>query len=274
MANSFKVLVNEFLAASLRSYSYNPFKNGYIWFGLLWGLPIPLASVFFQTIFVASDSTQHPAMLVISTPMQWFFLAHPFFFGALFGILGTVRQQKDTEVRKLIEELKIMSVLDPLTGLNNRRSFSHIFADELARVQRSAAPLALLFLDLDHFKAVNDTYGHHKGDEILQATASYLRNNCRPYDTPGRWGGEEFVVLLPSTTEQEATEIAERIRIDFASGLGPSALIPVKVSVGVTQYQLDDTLDSLVDRADQALYHAKTTGRNKVVPWTSIPTTA
>ena len=273
MTNSFKTLVNEFFTASLRSYSYNPLKNVYIWFGLLWGLPIPLASIVFQTLFVESQIPQHPAMLIITTPMQWFFLAHPFFFGALFGILGTVRQQKETEVRKLIEELKIMSVLDPLTGLNNRRSFSHAFADELARVQRTNAPLSLLFLDLDHFKAINDTYGHHKGDEILQATAAYLRNNCRPYDTPGRWGGEEFVILLPATTEQEAADIADRIRIDFASGLGPSTIIPVKVSVGVTQYQADDLLDTFVDRADKALYHAKTTGRNKVVTFSSITTT-
>lgn len=273
MPSSFQEQVKEFCAASLRLYSYNLLKNVYIWFGILWGLPIPLASILFQMVFIGSRDLQNSATIILTTPLQWFFLAHPIFFGALFGILGTVRHQKDEEVRKLIDELKIMSILDPLTGLSNRRYFNHVFTDELARIQRTAAPLSLIFLDLDHFKKINDTHGHSMGDEILRATANHLRDNCRPYDTPGRWGGEEFVILLPTTTEEEAFDFAERIRIDFSAGFGPAIPVHVNISIGVTQYQTGDTLESLVERADKALYYAKSTGRNKVVAWSAIAAT-
>jgi diguanylate cyclase (GGDEF)-like protein len=173
-------------------------------------------------------------------------------------------------VNKLIEELKMMSILDPLTGLSNRRYFTREFADELARIGRNNTPLALIFLDLDHFKKVNDTHGHRMGDEILRLTASHLRTHCRPYDIPARWGGEEFIILLPDSTEKMAAAFAERLRLDFTGKMSPKVPITVTVSIGVTGFQPGDTLENFVDRADKALYHAKRTGRNKVVSWSDI----
>lgn len=270
MPNTVQEQVREFFAASGRSYSYNIFRNVYIWFGILWGLPIPLAGALFQALIIDSRDFAEITQAVLTTPIQWIFLAHPLIFGILFGILGTVRQQKDEEVNKLIGELKIMSILDPLTGLSNRRYFTHAFDDELARIRRKKTTMSLLFLDLDHFKNVNDTHGHRMGDEILRLTASQLRTQCRPYDSPARWGGEEFIILLPGTNEEMAYLFAERIRKCFTKPLAPSIPLKVTVSIGVTEYLPGDTLDLITERADKALYHAKSTGRNKTVRWSSL----
>jgi diguanylate cyclase (GGDEF)-like protein len=273
MPNTLHEQVKEFLAATSRSYSYNIFRNIYIWFGILWGLPIPLASSLFQALLVGSRDIHEIIEVVLNTPIQWLFLAHPVVFGILFGILGSVRQQKDDEVNRLIEELKIMSILDPLTGLSNRRYFIRAFQDELARKRRKETPLSLIFLDLDHFKKINDTHGHRMGDEILRITASHLRTHCRPYDSPARWGGEEFIILLPETNEEEAYLFAERIRQNFSAGLTPAIPLNITVSIGVSQYQPGDTLELFVDRADKALYHAKSAGRDRVVRWSSLSLT-
>jgi len=270
MPNTLQEQVREFLAATARAYSYNPLRNVYIWFGILWGLPIPLASALFQALLIQSKDLTVIAQTVLVTPIQWIFLAHPLVFGMLFGVLGTVRQQKDEEVNKLIKELRLMSILDPLTGLSNRRYFTREFTEELARMKRKDTPLALLFLDLDHFKNVNDTHGHRMGDEILRMTAFHLRTHCRPYDIPARWGGEEFIILLPETTEEQDDLVAERIREDFTRRLSSSVPLVVTVSIGVTAFQPGDTLKCFIDRADKALYHAKATGRNKVVRWSEL----
>lgn len=270
MSHTLTEQVHEFLAATKSSYSYNPFHNVYIWFGILWGLPMPLASIMFQALFIDSRDITVITQTVIDTPTQWLFLAHPLIFGCLFGIMGTVRHHKDEEVRRLIEELKTMSILDPLTGLSNRRNFTHEFEEVQSRTERTSTPLALIFLDLDHFKDVNDTHGHRMGDEVLRHTASHLRSHCRLYDIPVRWGGEEFLILLPDTTEKMAASFAERIRQDFTHKLSPAISITVTVSIGVTAYQPGDTLEYFIDRADKALYHAKQTGRNKVVSWSEI----
>ena len=271
MPNTFKEQVREFIHATTRSYSYNPFKNVYIWFGILWGLPIPLVSMLFQSLLANPHSVHDLVRMVISTPAQWLFLLHPPLFGVLFGILGTIRHQKDAEVSQLIEELRLLSIIDPLTGLSNRRHFSRLFEDELARSKRRQAPLSLLFLDLDRFKQINDTLGHRVGDDVLRSTGYHLRTSCRPYDKPARWGGEEFLILLPETDECEAGVLAERLRQAFAADRESATPARVTVSIGVAEYRQGDTLESFVDRADQALYQAKEYGRNRVVRWSSLP---
>jgi len=130
--------------------------------------------------------------------------------------------------------------------------------------------MTILFLDIDHFKVVNDTHGHHFGDLALQEISSCLVKQCRPYDTVVRWGGEEFVVLLRATDENMAFHFAERIRCVVEAGFTPGLPFPLTISIGLAQYQDDDTLESLIDRADKALYHAKQTGRNKVVSWSEL----
>lgn len=163
-----------------------------------------------------------------------------------------------------------MSIHDTLTGLKNRRYFAHIFHDECARSQRNSEPMSLLFLDIDHFKQVNDKHGHHVGDEVLIQLSSYLMSHCRPYDTAVRWGGEEFLLLMSSADEQSAAHFAERLRKGIEAELSNKLTFPITVSIGLAQYQQDDTLESITDRADQALYHAKATGRNRVVTWSKL----
>ncbi len=262
--------IEEFFSALKNPYSYNIFQNIYIWFGLLWGLPIPLVTGFLELHIYSSFGKELPLLTLLSSPVQLFFLAHPPVFAFIFGIMGTIRFVKDRELSLTIQKLKNMTIHDPLTGLKNRRYFAHIFHDECARCQRNNKPLSLLFLDIDHFKQVNDNHGHHVGDEVLILLGSYLNHHCRPYDTAVRWGGEEFLLLLSSADEQSAASLADRLRQGFEKELSNKMRFHLTVSIGLAQYQLNDTLESITDRADQALYHAKETGRNRVVSWSML----
>jgi diguanylate cyclase (GGDEF)-like protein len=274
MPNSLQTQVKEFCVAASLPYSYNILKNAYTWFGVFWGLPIPIVTISLHFLLITGSGIESPLRVVFTTPIQWFFLVHPLLFGTLFGILGSVRKEKDRQVAELIRELQDLSVRDPLTGLSNRRYFSHAFSEELARISRKEADLSLLFADLDHFKRVNDSHGHHVGDEVLKATAAHLRACCRPYDIPARWGGEEFIMLLPETDEEEAARIAERIRASLQKGIGPAITFPVTISIGVAQHRPGESLEALEERADQALYTAKQQGRNRVMRWSAIAPTA
>ena len=261
--------IEEFIRAACSWHSYNIFTNVYIWFGIFWGLPVPLASIYIHSFMLRHENADNIYLTILTTPYQWFFVLHPVLFGIIFGILGSVRLQKDLETKRLIQELKMSSLADPLTGLSNRRNFIDIFSLEISRVERSENPTSILFIDIDHFKKINDDYGHDMGDRILQNTAEQLKSSCRIYDTPARWGGEEFILLLPTTTEAEAVTIAERIRLSIAED-ATSDIPHVHVSIGVSQYQKGETLTSCINRADQAMYHAKSTGRNRVVAWSSM----
>ena len=254
--------VREFFSACLRLHSYNIFKNPYIWFGFLWGIPVPLATTFAATTYMVPPITE-----IFSSPIQWFFLSHPLLFGALFGILGTIRQEKDIQIQKLVNELRNLSIQDSLTGLANRRYFTRAFEEEVARALRQDIPLSIIFLDIDFFKKVNDTHGHRMGDTVLKEISHYIQRTCRPFDTIARWGGEEFIILLPENNEIEATACAERIRRGIAAGASKAIPFPITISAGVTQYNAGDTLEKFTERADQALYKAKENGRNRVVIW-------
>jgi diguanylate cyclase (GGDEF)-like protein len=158
-----------------------------------------------------------------------------------------------------------MAISDPLTGLHNRRSFQVRLAEEIERTRRSQVPFTLL-LDLDHFKQVNDRFGHQAGDQALQAVAAVLHQQLRAVDLPARIGGEEFAVLLPDTTGHGALEAAERLRAAIAAQPipHPHATITVTASIGVAWCPAHaDTGDGLLRVADQALYQAKRAGRNR-----------
>lgn len=259
--------VREFCAAALRGHSYNLFKNPYIWFGIFWGMPVPVVTISLYVFFTNPTSTEAFRHSALATALQWFFLAHPIFFGALFGILGTIRTDKEQQISELIDELWRTSTLDPLTGLSNRRHFVQVFDEEMARANRNGEPLSLVFFDLDHFKRINDTYGHHVGDQVLCESAELIKKHCRQYDLPARWGGEEFVILLPSVDIGGATMIADRIREGFVTDCCRAMPFTQTISGGVAQLLPDDSLETLADRADQALYAAKNSGRNRVVAW-------
>ena len=162
--------------------------------------------------------------------------------------------------------LQALSTTDPLTELPNHRALLSTLKRELERAQRYDRPCSLLFLDLDHFKALNDGYGHTAGDTVLREFAGVLSTTIRNMDTAGRWGGEEFVVILPEATAEEALDIAERIRkaVSFSS-FEISGGLHLTCSVGVACYpEHAADQDALLTAADQAMYGAKRLGRNQV----------
>jgi len=146
---------------------------------------------------------------------------------------------------------------DALTGMGNRRYFLHRVSQEFERARRRTRPLAVLVLDLDHFKRYNDTYGHLAGDELLQAVAKVLAKHLRHGDMLSRWGGEEFIVLLPGAARDQAVMVAERLRRAVAT-LQPEHGSPITVSIGVATYpESAASWEELVDQADRTLYEAK-----------------
>ncbi|MCB1936363.1 MAG: sensor domain-containing diguanylate cyclase [Nitrosomonas sp.] len=172
----------------------------------------------------------------------------------------------------LRDRLKYSSLNDALTGINNRRFFEQRLPEEISRCKRSKTPISCLFVDVDHFKHFNDTYGHATGDLILKQVAGIIRKELRATDVVGRYGGEEFVVLLPNTDHQRAQEIAERIRkcIQKHRYKHEEHSLKVTVSIGIADFQkfvdenktLAEIGQALVAAADNALYKAKQSGRN------------
>jgi diguanylate cyclase (GGDEF)-like protein/PAS domain S-box-containing protein len=171
-----------------------------------------------------------------------------------------------TERVRLERELERLATTDPLTGLTNRRVFSEAADRELRRARRHLEPLSVLIIDADHFKTVNDTYGHPAGDEVLRQLAAILLRSIRDIDLVCRWGGEEFVVMLIGVDATRASLVAERIRAGCAEARIESDGQEVRatVSVGVTDCRPEETIDGAVARADRGLYLAKSGGRNRV----------
>ena len=173
------------------------------------------------------------------------------------------------------ERLKFVGLTDGLTGINNRRFFDQRMGEEVARAKRMTVPLSCLFIDLDHFKRINDGYGHLMGDEVLKATGRIIRSQLRTIDVVARYGGEEFVVLLAQTDNQMALEVAERIRRsihEFKLDARPGLKVKMSVSIGLATLEaLTSDMDTahaskeLLELADQALYQSKRLGRNRVV---------
>lgn len=180
--------------------------------------------------------------------------------------------KRTREYSSLVDEknsqLTLLATEDPLTGIKNARYFHDNGARLIALSKRSDCPLALLYLDVDHFKQVNDRYGHHMGDEVLISLAQTVKSALRKTDVFARIGGEEFCVILPDTGAQGAMVMAEKLRSLIASQ--PISLdgetLAITVSIGVTELQQDDeSMRPLQMRADTALYQAKNTGRNRVM---------
>ncbi|MCK9183157.1 MAG: GGDEF domain-containing protein [Fibrobacteraceae bacterium] len=159
------------------------------------------------------------------------------------------------------------ATIDPLTGLHNRHWLESMYTREMKRSNAGNFALAAFMVDIDHFKKINDTYGHLAGDQILMTVAQTLVEALRPSDMPVRFGGEEFTVFLPGTTPDNAAKIAERIRssiekkkIKLESG---GQEISITVSLGYAAREDGDTVNSIIDKSDKALYYAKNTGRNR-----------
>jgi two-component system cell cycle response regulator len=164
---------------------------------------------------------------------------------------------------RLLHDLDRLAQRDPLTGLGNRRSFNDVLEREMARARRDGTDLGLALFDVDHFKAVNDEHGHQVGDQVLRCVARALEGDVRGADLASRFGGEEFVVLLPGASADRATHTADRLRLAVAASPAP---VPVTISAGVATFPAHAATGAqLIALADRALYEAKRSGRNRVV---------
>ena len=183
----------------------------------------------------------------------------------IYGIIEDITRSEEQkkELEAVNGELARLYVTDYLTQLYNRRKLDEILEQEANRYERTRRPFSVILMDLDHFKEVNDTYGHQKGDVVLCEMAALLRQHIRKIDTIGRWGGEEFLIICPDTNLAEVAKVAEKLRITiskyrFVSGIHKTA------SFGVSEFREKDTPHLLISRADYALYEAKEEGRNRV----------
>jgi diguanylate cyclase (GGDEF)-like protein len=176
-----------------------------------------------------------------------------------------LRQQALEDAIIKIEQL---AYTDELTGLLNRRSIISRLQEEIERANRYAVDLSVLLIDIDHFKDINDYYGHHTGDLVLCHIAALQQQSLRKVDFLGRYGGEEFLIVLPSTSTQAAIRVAELLRSHIESSsfeTSDSSQIRLTMSIGVAQFvPHQDTLETLLSRADHAMYQAKTGGRNRI----------
>lgn len=176
----------------------------------------------------------------------------------MLGIIHDITEQKQLE-----QELKQQALQDPLTGLCNRRQFRQLAQNAHTQAERYGKEYSLLLIDVDHFKSINDRYGHHIGDEVLILLARTLSFRVRESDSVCRWGGEEFVILLPQTNLEGALLMAESLR-DTIEQMDCPDLPHVTVSIGAAHYKPGEDVDSLFNRVDDAMYFAKASGRNRV----------
>jgi diguanylate cyclase (GGDEF)-like protein len=184
------------------------------------------------------------------------------------GFASKVFNDMVGQLKQSRARLELLSTIDSLTQLPNRKSLMEDFSAMLMRYQRHPRAFSLLMIDIDHFKVINDEYGHLGGDDVLRHVASILREQMRQVDVVARYGGEEFIALLDETDSVEAHSVAERIRSTIAAShvSYQGRLIQVTVSIGVAEIsELHETREQLIDRADKAMYQAKQQGRNRVV---------
>lgn len=187
-------------------------------------------------------------------------------FGKMLTFVQDNHSEQERVIRERTVELQHMIELDPLTGLLNRRGIADRFEREIARHARNHSEIGILMLDLDNFKSINDSYGHAAGDLALCAASDILRTLKRPYDYAGRWGGEEFLIILPECTREDLLTVAERIRVDIAKLMieAGDTRFSFTVSIGAHHSRHLQTMDAMLTQVDQALYTAKDDGRNCV----------
>ena len=176
-------------------------------------------------------------------------------------------EQKNFQLNELVDEVKKMAITDPLTGLYNRRHMNEVLSKEFQKAKRYGGNLSCLMVDVDHFKRVNDTHGHAVGDMVLKEVATTLTNCLRTVDIVARWGGEEFVILLPATGLKQAQEAAQKVlRAMSSTRFEPIKDEPLTVSIGISSSSSKKltTEDMIVNTADEALFEAKRNGRNRI----------
>lgn len=181
------------------------------------------------------------------------------------GILVVYLAKHISLTNSLFQKYKQESTKDFLTGLNNVRRFDVLINEVIEHSESRNEQLSLLMLDIDHFKKINDTFGHSIGDDVLKELAYVIAGSCRSEDIVSRVGGEEFCAILPNCTVGKALEIAERIRIAVENHIFTDKKLRITISIGVANYpKTVHSIHSIIEEADKALYNSKRTGRNKV----------
>ena len=211
----------------------------------------PLIGMTCETQAKRKDNTEFPVEISISSVK-------------FHGFWHAVAIVRDITSRKMTEErLKQLATTDALTGAYNRRYFNEILHKELLRSNRYSTPLTLILMDVDHFKRVNDVFGHLVGDHVLIQLSALIADTLRESDVLARWGGEEFTVLVPNCDDASGLRLAEKLRLAIESAVFTD-VGKITCSFGVTCYQLSDTQQTIIKRADDGLYNAKAAGRNRV----------
>lgn len=173
------------------------------------------------------------------------------------------RKKLEIALKQTSDLFERQARIDYLTGVYNRLMFNELLEAEMQRAVRYGSDLSLIMFDLDHFKAINDNYSHTIGDQVLKEIAQLVADNIRAHDIFSRWGGEEFMALIPKNNQSQASELAEKLRRLFEQHAFEAGL-RVTASFGVTQFRAVDTAESFVTRSDEAMYQAKKNGRNRV----------
>jgi diguanylate cyclase (GGDEF)-like protein len=199
----------------------------------------------------------------VNYSLYWKIIGTILFILGLMTYRNRIISRYNTQLRQLNQQLEHLSNTDPLTGVLNRHALGKLFHHEIARCERYQTRFAVIMADIDHFKQINDLYGHNTGDRVLKEIAHILTQNIRKNDAVGRWGGEEFIIACPQTDQQGALRLSESLRVlieqhhfDMASS--------ITSSFGVTVYNGHESTESFIKRVDDALYHAKHSGRNRV----------
>lgn len=231
----------------------SPRRTAYWMLASLW--------LFYLALFLVMQHVQplqpigHRALFLLQAFNQTILFAMVSYFVFMYQRLAARSDQK----------LKLLATTDPLTGLFNRRTALETAIREAALFERGSRNLSYILADIDHFKAINDIHGHQAGDAVLVAVSEALRSVTRVQDVLARWGGEEFLFVLPDTPRAGAADLAERIR-DVVAGLGPVAgVCRITLTCGISGQRKGESCDAAIARADQALYEGKRTGRNRLV---------
>ena len=243
-------------------------------------IPVAIVSTFYQPrtkaavavlvglYYMLMDMSFRQAQPAIEVQPQMLAGLHYFNQAATLLILGLLATLYYRMVRSAEDSLRELACTDPLTQLRNRRFAMEVAQHEAAVFQRGGRPLAVVIGDVDHFKRINDHHGHAVGDTALRAIARVLREGVREVDHVARWGGEEFLLLLPATEEEEAIHVCERLRQGVQALAGQNLAgeaLGVSITLGVALLQRDESIEQALVRADRALYEGKQAGRNRVV---------
>jgi len=213
-----------------------------------------------MNLYIRHKKGHRVPVLVRTTPLQ----------DSQCQIVGAVEIFSDNSpklaITQKIKELEKMALLDPLTELANRRYIELNMQTKLDEMHRYGRPFGILFMDIDHFKKVNDLHGHDIGDKVLIMVSNTFMKNVRASDIVGRWGGEEFLAIIPNITEEQLHFTANKLRVLVEqSGFSlNSGIVQITVSIGATLALLKDTAETLLERADKLLYYSKANGRNRV----------